>query len=205
LSKPVVAIIDSGVSNIRGIDNVVRQLGYSTHIVKAPGEMKGLDKVIMPGVGNFKSAMGALRELGLFDSIKECADEGVHILGICLGMQLLVEGSAEGDVEGLGIIPGFVENIRKLHDVRIPHLGWNQVQIVASNPLVTEDMNLRFYFNHSFALYNTAPEFQMLSVHHGQEFLAGIRKGDVFGVQFHPEKSHQQGRLLVRKFLEYRT
>lgn len=198
-----ITIVDSGACNIRGVDNVVRQLGYSSIIATSSDELVGASKIILPGVGAFDSAMSALRKADMIEVLQNQAQSGVKILGICLGMQLLVEGSAEGNEPGLGIIKGLVEPIKKLESLRIPHLGWNNVQIDNPNPLTSEEMNLRFYFNHSFAIHDIAEKNKMLSVSYGENFIAGIRQGNVFGVQFHPEKSHSQGRLLVKRFLEY--
>ena len=199
----VIAIVDSKASNVRGVNNVVRQLGYTSVIATSPDDLVGVSKIILPGVGAFDAAMLALKKADLVEAIQDQAHADVHILGICLGMQLLVQGSAEGDEPGLGIIQGFVDPIRKFEGLRIPHLGWNNVVINNPNPLVSEEMNLRFYFNHSFAIYNIAQENSMLSVNYGETFMAGIRRENTFGVQFHPEKSHKQGRLIVKRFLEY--
>jgi glutamine amidotransferase len=198
-----ITIVDSGACNVRGVDNVVRQLGYTSVIATSSDDLVGADKIILPGVGAFDAAMSALRKADMVEALQDQAHSGAHILGICLGMQLLVEGSAEGNEPGLGIIKGFVEPVKKLEKLRIPHLGWNNVQIDNPNPLTSEEMNLRFYFNHSFAIYDIAEKNIMLSVSYGENFVAGIRQDDVFGVQFHPEKSHSQGRLLVKRFLEY--
>lgn len=198
-----ITIVDSGASNVRGVNNVVRQLGYAPSIAASPNALVGVSKIILPGVGSFDAAMSALRKANMVEAIQEQAQAGVYILGICLGMQLLVEGSAEGNEPGLGIIQGFVEPIKKFEGLRIPHLGWNNVEIDNPNPLVSEEMNLRFYFNHSFAIYDIAQENLMLSVNYGETFTAGIRQENIFGVQFHPEKSHNQGRLLVKRFLEF--
>lgn len=198
-----IAIVDSGVSNIRGVNNVVLQLGFESLIAASPEDLIGVNKIILPGVGSFDAAISALKKADMVEAIQDQVHAGVHILGICLGMQLLVEGSAEGNESGLGIIQGFVNPIKKFAGLRIPHLGWNNVKIENSNPLVSEEMNLRFYFNHSFAISNIAPENSILSVNYGETFVAGIRRENTFGVQFHPEKSHNQGRQLVKRFLEY--
>ena len=203
MPEHAIAIVDSGASNVRGVNNVVRQLGYASLIAESPNDLVGASKIILPGVGSFDAAISALRKADMVEAIQDQAQAGVHILGICLGMQLLSEGSAEGNEPGLGIIQGFVEPIKKFEGLRIPHLGWNNVEINNPNPLVSEDMNLRFYFNHSFAIYGIAQENAMLSVNYGETFMAGIRRENTFGVQFHPEKSHNQGRLLVKRFLEY--
>lgn len=203
MPEHAIAIVDSGASNVRGVNNVVRQLGYDSLIASSPRDLAGVRKIILPGVGAFDAAMSALKRASLVEAIQEHAQKGVHILGICLGMQLLVEGSAEGSEPGLGIIQGFVDPIKKFEGLRVPHLGWNDVKINIANPLVSEEMNLRFYFNHSFAIYKIAQENAMLSVNYGETFTAGIRQENIFGVQFHPEKSHNQGRLLVKRFLEY--
>lgn len=203
MSEDAIAIVDSGASNVRGVNNVVRQLGYDSLVASSPRDLAGVRKIILPGVGAFDAAMSALKRASLIEAIKERAQQGVHILGICLGMQLLLEGSAEGNEPGLGIIQGFVDPIKKFEGLRVPHLGWNDVNISIANPLVSEEMNLRFYFNHSFAIYDIAQENSMLSVNYGETFTAGIRQENIFGVQFHPEKSHNQGRLLVKRFLEY--
>jgi glutamine amidotransferase len=191
-----ITIVDSGACNVRGVDNVVRQLGYTSVIATSSDDLVGASKIILPGVGAFDAAMSALRKADMVEALQDQANSGVHILGICLGMQLLVEGSAEGNESGLGIIQGFVEPIKKFEGLRVPHLK-------NTNPLASEEMNLRFYFNHSFAIHKILQEYSMLSVNYGETLMAGIRRENVFGVQFHPEKSHSQGRLLVKRFLEY--
>jgi glutamine amidotransferase len=203
MSDQSIVIVDSGASNVRGINNVVRQLGINSLIANSPKDLASAKKIILPGVGAFDAAMTALKRADMVEAIQEHALSGTHILGICLGMQLLVDGSAEGIGPGLGLIQGFVEPIKKFEGLRVPHLGWNNIRINQANPLVSEEMNLRFYFNHSFALYDIRPEASMLSVEYGDTFTAGIKQGNVFGVQFHPEKSHNQGRLLIKRFIEY--
>jgi glutamine amidotransferase len=199
----LVAIVDSGASNVRGINNVVQQLGFTSIIATSPGDLLRASKIVLPGVGAFDAAMSALRKADMVKAIQDQAHAGAHILGICLGMQLLVEGSAEGNEPGLGIIHGYVDPIKKSEGLRIPHLGWNNVEIKNINPLVTQEMNQRFYFNHSFGVYKIAQENIILSANYGETLIAGVRRENVFGVQFHPEKSHSQGRQLVKRFLEY--
>lgn len=203
MKEDVVTIINSGASNVRGINNAVQKLGYQTRIVSSPSDFQNTRKVILPGVGAFDAAMSALNGTGLSSLIKDLSESGTHVLGICLGMQLLMEGSAEGNKAGLELFKGFVEPIRRDEGLRVPHLGWNDVIIKESNPLVGLEDSLRFYFNHSYAIYDMKDEESMLEAIYGDRIVVGIRRDSIFGVQFHPEKSHNQGRMLIKHFLEF--
>jgi imidazole glycerol-phosphate synthase subunit HisH len=193
------AVIDSGVANIGSVCYALERLGVQPGRGRGAAELEQAERAILPGVGAAGAAMARLRELGLIDAIRAYPRP---LFGVCLGMQLLFERSAEGGVDGLGLVPARVEKLVESAGVRIPHMGWNRLQRRIDSPLLEGiSEGDQVYFVHSFA----APvgEYTLASSTHGMPFSAIVRRGNVAGAQFHPERSAKVGARLIKNFLEW--
>jgi len=193
-----VAIIDSGGANIGSVVHALRRLGTEPLFTADAGTIRAAERVILPGVGAAGAAMARLRELGLPECIRELKQP---VLGICLGMQLLFERSAEDDTECLGIIPGRLEKLAASAGVRIPHMGWNTTTKVREHPLLNGlPEHPWFYFVHSYR----APiaDSTLATCMHGEPFAAIVHKNNFCGAQFHPERSARHGAKVLANFLE---
>lgn len=201
--QPIV-IVDYGMGNLGSVLNMLKRIGAPAYISDSAAEVAQARKIILPGVGAFGEAMRCINDSGLRPVLDEKAlVERVPILGICLGMQLLVDGSEEGNEPGLGWISGQVRRFPKHSGLKVPHMGWNLVSPAGEDPL-TRDLgeDPRFYFVHSYYVAAHRPEDRLLRTSYGVEFDAGIRSGNIWGVQFHPEKSHRFGKQLLKSFAE---
>jgi len=197
-----VAVIDYGVGNVGSIISMYRKLGIPVSLAKSPKEISKAARLILPGVGAFDHGARQLGDNGMMQEIKSSSAKGTPILGICLGMQLLAESSAEGELSGLGLIPGRCERfVSTVHQpIRVPHMGWNSVTVEGANRLLPSDgRELRFYFTHSFHLVGD-PSQVIARSSHGVAFAAAVARENVMGVQFHPEKSHRFGMQLLQNF-----
>lgn len=198
-------IVDYGLGNIASVVNMFKKLGVGTVVTSDPKELLKSDKVLLPGVGAFGAAMGRIDTSSLTDILKEKAIiHQVPFLGICLGMQLLASGSEESPgVQGLGLIPGNTLRFPQRRKLKVPHMGWNYVSVVNPNNLTKGILpDSRFYFVHSYRVVVENPDSRMLATSYGNYFDSGICNGNIFGVQFHPEKSHKFGAALLRSFAE---
>lgn len=202
----MIAILDYGLGNLGSIANMLKVIGEKSVITNDVNIIEKADGIILPGVGAFDAGMQKLNDIGLASVIKDKANAGVPILGICLGMQLLGRRSEEGTLDGLGLIPfeckkfSFEDN----SELKVPHMGWDIVDIKQKeNPLV-KDMNglQRYYFVHSYYAICDDSSNALMACDYGKEFVAAVCKGNVIGVQFHPEKSHDFGLLLFKNFVE---
>lgn len=202
----MVAIIDYGVGNLFSLKSSLAAIGVAAVVTDDPAVIRAADRVILPGVGAFGDASEKLRRSGLADTVIEYAKGGKPLMGICLGMQLLLEKSYEyGEHEGLGLIPG---EIRPIADVipqglKIPHIGWNALHFGAKkHPLFKYlDEGDCVYFVHSY--YGTGcDEAVIATAEYGKELTAAVASGNVMGCQFHPEKSGKAGLLILRAFCE---
>lgn len=201
--KPIL-IVDYGMGNLGSVLNMLKRVGATAWISGDPGEIARADKILLPGVGAYGQAMKAIAASGLREVLdRKALVEKVPVLGICLGMQLLVDGSEEGDEPGLGWIPGRARRFPKGSELKVPHMGWNQAAPVSDDPL-TRDLgeDARFYFVHSYYVSAERVEDRLLRTSYGLEFDAGIRSGNIWGVQFHPEKSHRFGKQLLKNFAD---
>ena len=202
--KNKVYVVDHGVGNTVAIMNLLRKMGYPTERIQSSDSLTNIDysqsKFILPGVGSFNAGMNSLNGKGLSKLLKEHATSGGHILGICLGMQLLLDSSEEGAIPGLGIIPGDLVRIESAYGFRVPHVGWERIEISNPDPIFDGLHKLRFYHNHSFALPSPSP-YELAAIDYSAKYSVAIRKNNAIGVQFHPEKSHIDGQRIFINYL----
>lgn len=197
-------IVDYGLGNKGAIINMLSRLGYQAIVSSRYVDIEAASRIILPGVGSFDSGMQKLNASGLVEPIKAAVANKTPLLGICLGAQMLLNTSEEGQEMGLGLIPGKSVRFRNnyIPPVRVPHMGWNE--IVVSNPhrlFVGLEHHARFYFVHSYRLVPEYTDNVIASSNHGETFAAAIALGNVMGVQFHPEKSHKFGMTLLSNFI----
>lgn len=190
-----IALIDYGAGNVQSVKYAVNRLGYDPILTKNHEEIRSADKVIFPGVGSAKSAMNQLRQSGLDKVIPTLKQP---VLGICVGMQLMAKHSQEGNVECLGIIDAKVVKFKK--DLKIPHMGWNDISDVKSDLFVHLPSESQVYFVHSY--YIPLNEYTIASTDYGATFSAAIQKDNFYAVQFHTEKSGDVGEQILKQFLE---
>ena len=192
--------------NVHSVLSAVNYLGYEALITNDHNEILSSTKVILPGVGEFRSAIINLEKLNLYKLIKDIyLSKRIKILGICLGMQLLAESSEEGGLhKGLGIIPGKVREIKKLKGLRIPHIGFNEVSFPKNSLLKSLSKETKdFYFVHSYCIYNEGINSGKVGItEYGEKFVSFYEDDPVFATQFHPEKSQTNGLLLLKSFLD---
>jgi glutamine amidotransferase len=192
-----VAVVDSGGANISSVLHALRRLGAEPRFTSDATAIAAADRVILPGVGAAGSAMEVLRRNALVEVLRGLDQP---VLGICLGMQLLFESSAEGDATLLGLIPARLERLAERPGLRVPHMGWNAISNLRQDSF-TDGLDAHwFYFVHSYA----APigSWTLSSSRHGSDFSAIVRRGNFYGAQFHPERSAGAGADLLRRFLE---
>jgi glutamine amidotransferase len=199
----VIAVIDYGMGNLRSVLNALDSLGAESQLVPSAAQLDGADKLVLPGVGAFGDGMRHLHERGFAAELPERVAEGQPLLGICLGMQLLAtRGYEHGEHDGLGLIPGEVRYIETDEALRIPHVGWNELTIERESPLLGGlDESPMFYFVHSYELVPDDPSVVTGTTDYGRPVNATVERDNVYGVQFHPEKSQRSGLALLRNFL----
>ena len=202
----MIAIVDYGVGNLFSLSSSFRAIGFEAVISSDPAVISAADKIILPGVGAFEDAAKKLFDSGLFDLVIREAEKGKPILGICLGMQLLFEKSFEyGEHEGLGLIKGEIRPIADVipADLKIPHIGWNALHFGKEKSPLFRYLNEgdHVYFVHSFYGAN-CDESVIATAEYGAELTAAVGSGNVFGCQFHPEKSGRVGLAILRAFCE---
>ena len=206
MSDRAVTIVHYGVGNIGSIVNMLKKLGADPTIAETPEQITSARRLLLPGVGSFDAGMSHLHERGLVDALnKKALDERIPTLGICLGMQLLMEGSQEGTLAGLGWIEG---EARKLPvdaegtQLPLPHMGWNTVDIIRADRLYAGmEGELRFYFLHSYGVSCRRHEDVLSETTYGAAFVSALQRENIFGTQFHPEKSHRFGMQLLANFV----
>ena len=198
----MISVLDYGMGNIGSILNMFKWIGVESEVCDDLSSLENAQKLVLPGVGAFDHAMSRIRELGMFDILNQKAlVEEIPILGICLGMQLITRGSEEGEMEGFGWIPAEARRFPESSSLKIPHMGWNVVTSDKESELTLGfEEQTRFYFVHSYAVFSDNPETCILKTSYGVDFDSAIQKGQIFGVQFHPEKSHRFGAELFRNF-----
>ena len=201
----MIRIIDYGVGNLFSLKSSLRAIGIDADYTGNPAEIRKADKLILPGVGAFRDAREALRSIGLDRVVQEEAGKGKPLMGICLGMQMLFDRSYEyGEYEGLGLIPGEIVPMegRIPKDLPIPHIGWNELMLKQSSPLMKNTANGDYvYFVHSYYA-ETPAEYVIATTDYGVEMTAAVQKDNVYGCQFHPEKSSEVGLSILKAFCE---
>jgi imidazole glycerol-phosphate synthase subunit HisH len=198
----MICIVDYNMGNIGSIKNMLSKIGAESVVSSDPQIISKADKLILPGVGSFGAGMKNLKDLRIIEVLnRRVMNEGIDILGICLGMQLMTKYSEEGDCEGLGWVAGETKKIRD-RKLKIPHMGWNIVNHINPSILFKETSHIsRFYFVHSYAVELHDPSFIVTTTPYHIDFVSSFQNSNIFGVQFHPEKSHNYGMELLRNFL----
>jgi len=203
----MITLVDYGLGNIQAFANIYKRLNIHTKIATSADDLVGAEKIILPGVGAFDWAMTRLNESGMRDRLEELAlDKDCPVLGVCVGMQMMAQRSDEGDLDGLGWIDAEVRKfdvtsfVQKTH---LPHMGWNDVSSVQKDYLFRNLVDdARFYFLHSYYFMPHRENDVLAVTDYNGRFTSSVRSNNIFGVQFHPEKSHQWGIQLLRNFAE---
>ncbi|MFT5659691.1 MAG: glutamine amidotransferase [Sulfurimonas sp.] len=201
----MIAIVDYNMGNLASVQNAFTKLGCETVVESNPDKFKNYDKLILPGVGAFGDAMEHLRERNMIEAIREYAASGKYMLGICLGMQLLFDSSEEfGTHEGLGLISGEVKAFDESkfnQALKIPHMGWNRM-FTQEHPLFENlDEEHYLYFVHTYHVNCKMKEDIIGRTNYGYEFTSAVARGNIFGIQPHPEKSHDNGLKILENFI----
>ena len=200
-----VIIIDHGLANIYSVVNILKHLNFYPRVIQNAEDLKEGDKIILPGIGSAAAVWNNLNQKGFIEPLKELVEiQRKPILGICVGMQLMTEGSEEGDSPGFGWVKGRCRRFRSLetNPIKIPHMSWNEVFPKPDKRLFGRSTeSQKFYFVHSFYVECTKKDDVSATCYYGHEFVAAIEKENIFGVQFHPEKSHIYGMQLLQNFL----
>jgi len=200
----MIGIVNCHIGNIGSLLNAFSYLGEQAEVIHDPAQLDVCRAIVLPGVGAFDAAMASVERTGFNSSIKCYAASGRPVMGICLGMQILCNGSEEGKRPGLGLINGQVMNLRNLGcRGKIPHVGFNSIEHVdGGSPFLLSAASRDFYFIHSFALQSTAESMAIAYVEYeGAKFIAALQHENIFATQFHPEKSGEAGLALMRQFL----
>jgi len=200
-----VAVLDYEMSNLRSATKALERLGADVVLARGPGDGADADAVVLPGVGHFGEAMRRIRSQGLHELATDAGDRGVPVLGICLGLQLLFEESEESPgARGLGLIPGHVTRLRT--ERKLPQMGWNAVDWRPGSPMAppgSAPADATYYFVHAYAARPDEDEAVLGTAEYGEAFCAAAGRGNVMGVQFHPEKSSTAGLALLERWLEW--
>lgn len=201
----MLAVIDYGAGNLRSVLHALDYLkAEEVQLVQSPEQLTGADKIILPGVGAFGAGMQKLHEQGLVEPLKVALASGVPYLGICLGMQFLFEYSDEmGTHKGLGVLPGKVTRFPERPGLKVPHMGWNQLEPCRETMLLNALPTPSYaYFVHSYYCVPANADDVLITASYGEAFCAGVARDNIYGVQFHPEKSQRTGLKILSNFLE---
>lgn len=199
----MIIIVDYGMGNIRSVLHKISKLGFDVDSSSDPDVIAAAGKLILPGVGSFGSGMNNLSDMDLINALNiKVVREKTPVLGICLGMQLFTRHSEEGEVEGLGWIDGTTKKFSFTEEkLPIPHVGWNTINVKQESQLLSRvSADMRFYFTHSYHL-SCDDDLIVATSEYGYEFPSVIQEGNIFGVQFHPEKSHLDGMRIIENFI----
>ncbi len=204
----MIVVIDYGMGNLRSILHKLGKIGVEAIVSSKVEDVEKAEKLILPGVGAFRAGIDNLRTYNLIPTLnKKVLVERIPILGICLGMQLYAKNSEEGNTEGLGWIDAEVKRFHfngNNYGLKIPHVGWNTINQKKESLLLTGVLpDQKFYFTHSYYVYCNFAEDVVATTHYGYDFVSIVQHENIFGVQFHPEKSHRRGMELVKNFVEY--
>ena len=202
----MIDVLDYGLGNFASVIRMIEKVGGSARLISTPEQILRAYKLIIPGVGHFDHGMSQILDRKFLEPLRErVVIQGTPILGICLGMQLMCAGSEEGLLPGLGFVDADVRKFQAQHDqnLKIPHMGWNAIRVTHPNLLAeTTGEEQRFYFVHSYHVVPHASNLSIMMATHGIEFCAAFQSENIYGVQFHPEKSHRFGMALMKKFVE---
>jgi glutamine amidotransferase len=202
----MIVVVDYGVGNLSSVSNMLRKAGGDVRVSHDPGEILAADKLLLPGVGHFDHGMKMLNGSGLREAIDRYAlDLKRPVLGICLGAQILGKGSEEGVTPGLGWIDMVCHRFEAMPSIRVPHMGWNQIVRRKASPLldgVRDDA--RFYFVHSYRMHCADSDDVLATATYGIDFTCAVQRANIFGTQFHPEKSLRHGLALMKAFVDFR-
>ncbi len=201
----MLAVIDYGAGNLRSVLHALHHLETENiHLVRTPDDLRGAEKIILPGVGAFGAGMQQLHRQDLVEPLKNALQAGIPYLGICMGMQFLFEHSDEmGQHEGLGILPGYVTRFPDHPTLKVPHMGWNQLQQQQDSSMLAKIPSESYaYFVHSYYCVPTNESDIVATVDYGTPFTAVVQRNHIYGVQFHPEKSQKTGLQILTNFLE---
>lgn len=203
----MIAIVDYGLGNVLAFVNVYKRLNIPVIVAKTSADLEAATKLILPGVGAFDHAMTLLQSAGTRQTLDRLVlHEKVPVLGVCVGMQIFADASDEGRLPGLGWIPGRVRAFKaepRSADMPVPHMGWNDVRPTSGHKLFSGlESDARFYFLHSYFFECAQPRFAAATASYGIDFACAVQSNNVYGVQFHPEKSHHYGVALLKNFSE---
>ncbi len=200
----MIGIIDYGLGNVQAFAEIFRREGYDVSPARSAHDIERSDKLVLPGVGAFDWAMTRLGSSGMREALDHAVlVEKRPVIGICVGMQMMADSSEEGRLPGLGWIPGKVRKLPLQHirrPVLLPHMGWNDVVALGDQELLRDISEPRFYFLHSYVVSPVDEESIIARADYGVSFAAAVRRGNIYGTQFHPEKSHDWGVRLLRNF-----
>lgn len=198
MSRKTIGIVDYGVGNHASVQSAFHALGYRCRTSRSPELLAECDLIVLPGVGAYPAAMSALHAWGLVEFLLDRGRSGQPMIGLCLGMQLLADESLEhGNTAGLGLIPGQVVPL----EPGLWHIGWNTIEVLNEDKLLLPSDGESVYFNHSY-VFKTPREYQVCVSRLDQPFTVGVRRGNVVGLQFHPEKSQRAGRMMLNNLVE---
>ena len=201
----MIAIVDYGLGNIKAFANVYERLNIKISIAHNAADIKNATKLVLPGVGAFDYAMSQLNKSGMREALEEkVLEHHTPVIGICVGMQMMAKSSDEGKLPGLGWFDAAVKlfDTEKIpYKTRLPHMGWNTIKLAGQNRLLEQlDDESRFYFLHSYYFSCNQQQDIIAKTDYGIEYASAVNKGNIFGIQFHPEKSHQNGIQLLHNF-----
>jgi imidazole glycerol-phosphate synthase subunit HisH len=205
-TSTAIAVVDTGICNLRSVTKALEAVGASVQIVRSPAELAsaGASGLVLPGVGALRDCVAALRTTALDAEVRRWIEADKPFLGVCLGMQALFERSEEGGVTGLGIFRGEVVRFRRPADFKIPHMGWNTIRFVQPLSALSSQLSTEgeaFYFVHSFHCVPAERALVLAECDYGGAFCAALGRGRVFATQFHPEKSQAKGLQIYRNFV----
>jgi glutamine amidotransferase len=201
VSRPrAIALVDYGAGNLRSVENALREVGATVEVTRDPEVVRRADGVVVPGQGSMPVCAEAMRRSGVAEALREAVARGTPVLGICVGLQILFEeGEEAGGAKGLGLVPGRIEKLPATE--KLPNIGWSPVRLTGERPALFAPMDGAYvYFAHSYAAPAEAPGVALVT-RHGRDYCAALARGNLFAVQFHPEKSQKVGLALLERFV----